>query len=76
MLYILPSVLQSKVSGLMGMTKTSVIRMFSAVTKATNVDSNIMLGYMIVFRAGKCQRAIPTMKRSIDDDIKTRSHSR
>jgi len=37
----------------MGMTKTSVIRMLSAATKATNVDSNIMLGCMIVFRAWK-----------------------
>lgn len=49
---LLPSVLQSKVSGLIGMTNTSVIRMLSAAMKATNIDSINILGYMI---ARKCQ---------------------
>jgi hypothetical protein len=44
------------------MTKTSVIRMLSAATKATNVDNNITLGCMIA-GAEKCQQATPTIEK-------------
>lgn len=48
----------------MGMTKTSVIRMLSAATKAADADSSIItLGCMIGWRAEKCQQqATPTVK--------------
>lgn len=64
-MYVLPSALQSKVSGLIGMTKTSVIRMLSAATKATNVGSNITFGCMIVLESVNGNKKI--------DDIGTRS---
>lgn len=46
--YLLPSALQSKVSGLIGMMKTCVVRMLSAATKTADADNSITFGCMIV----------------------------